>query len=222
MSSRLTLAGLGLGAAAALAILVAIVVLVPEPLSAGSGPSASAPAASPGASAPIGSPTVGSAAPATAGPGGTVDPNAAFHVGQPAPALSLPQLGGGRIELAALRGQPVWLTFMATTCPSCRDEFPLMTGFAARYAQSGLVVIAIDVREDEGLVAAFAQGLNAAIPIGLDADGTAGAAWGAVALPVHFWIDRDGVIRAGALSGIGPDIMATDLQTILPGVTVTP
>ena len=111
---------------------------------------------------------------------------------------------------------------MQTTCPPCVDEFPLMNGFAARYADTGLVVIAIDIREEEGTVAAFAQSLNAAFPIGLDADGAAAAAWGALALPVHFWVDRDGIVRAGALGGIGPDVMAENLATILPGVDVTP
>ena len=46
--------------------------------------------------------------------------------------------------------------------------------------------------------------------------------WGAVALPVHFWIDRDGIVRDGALGGIGPDIMAAGVAKILPDVEVTP
>jgi hypothetical protein len=83
-------------------------------------------------------------------------------------------------------------------------------------------VIAIDVREDERAVAAFAEGLKAVFPLGLDADGKAAPAWDAIALPVHFWIDSDGFIRDGALGGIGPDVMVDGLRTILPGVDVTP
>ena len=60
------------------------------------------------------------------------------------------------------------------------------------------------------------------MPVGLDPEGDAQADWGAYALPVHFWVDASGIIRAGALGGIGPDIMATNLETILPGVDVTP
>ena len=45
-------------------------------------------------------------------------------------------------------------------------------------------------------------------PIGLDRDGAAQDAWGALALPVHFWVDAEGIVRDGALGGIGPDIMA--------------
>jgi cytochrome c biogenesis protein CcmG, thiol:disulfide interchange protein DsbE len=97
-----------------------------------------------------------------------------------------------------------------------------MNGFAARYADSGLVVVAIDVKEEEGLVAAFAQHLAATFPLGLDGDGHVAETWDAIALPVHFWIDADGIVRDGALGGIGPDVMAKGLRTILPGVDVKP
>jgi hypothetical protein len=96
-----------------------------------------------------------------------------------------------------------------------------MAGFAARYESTGLVIVAIDVREDEATVNAFATQLGVALPIGLDVDGKAQDAWRAYALPVHFWIDADGIVRDGALGGIGPDVMAAGLKTILPGVDVT-
>src|SRR5215203_7156370 len=99
---------------------------------------------------------------------------------------------------------------------------PRMNGYAARYADQGLVVLAVDVREDEARVDAFAKELGLVFPVGLDADGAAQANWGALALPVHFWIDAEGIVRDGALGGIGPDIMAEGLEAILPGVEVTP
>jgi thiol-disulfide isomerase/thioredoxin len=131
-------------------------------------------------------------------------------------------VGGGTIELSALKGKPVWVNFMQTMCPPCQDEFPLMNGYSARYADDGLVVIAVDVNEDEADVASFATSMDTAFPMGLDSDGTAQQAWGAYGLPVHFWIDKDGIVRDGALGGIGADVMARGLQTILPGVVVTP
>jgi len=88
--------------------------------------------------------------------------------------------------------------------------------------EDGLVVLAIDVKEEEGVVAAFAEGLGTTFPLGLDTDGSAAARWDAVALPVHFWIDRDGIIRDGALGGIGADVMARGVASILPSVDVTP
>jgi cytochrome c biogenesis protein CcmG/thiol:disulfide interchange protein DsbE len=214
-------AGLLVGVATAVALLAGIVAFIPEPnLETPTNPPPSARPSVPPEPAGSSSATPASHAPsespvATEGSG-------LFHVGEPAPALVVPQVGGGTIDLAALRGKPVWVNFMATWCPPCQDEFPLMNGFAAQYADEGLVVVAIDVKEEEGLVAAFAQGLAATFPLGLDSDGRVSEAWDAVALPVHFWIDADGIIRDGSLGGIGPDIMAAGLETILPGVDVRP
>ena len=48
----------------------------------------------------------------------------------------MPQVGGGTIDLANLKGKPVWVNFMGTDCPPCQDEFPLMNGFAAATAKT--------------------------------------------------------------------------------------
>ena len=224
MWSRLSIvAGLLAGIATAALVLGGIVAFTPDPVpSATPVPDPSLAVASPTTSAAASGP-LASASPGASGPGATEDPGAIFMVGQPAPPLVVPQVGGGTIDLANLRGQPVWVNFMGTYCPPCVDEFPLMNGFAARYAEQGLVVLAIDVKEEEGVVAAFAEGLGTTFPLGLDRDGSVADAWGAgAALPIHFWIDQDGIIRDGALGGIGPDIMARGLQTIMPDVTVTP
>ncbi len=180
------------------------------------------PSASSSAPAASGSVLPSAAGSASTGPSGSAGA-ALFHVGEPAPPLIVAQVGGGTIDLAKLKGKPVWVNYMGTYCPPCQDEFPLMNGFAARYQDTGLVILAIDVKEDEGTVANFATLMNAVFPLGLDSDGAYADAWDAsAALPMHFWIDAAGVIRYGAAGGIGPEVMAAGLQTILPGVTVTP
>jgi len=227
MSSRLSiLAGLLAGVLVAVVVLGGILYFAPEP------GAAETPAPQP--SIPIGPSPSPSVAASPSAPGASASPSSSavpssgsslaglFHVGEQAPALSVPQVGGGTIDLTNLRGKPVWVNFMATNCPPCLDEFPLMNGFAARYGDKGLVILAIDVKEEEGPVAAFSDQLSATFPLGLDLDGSAQQRWGALALPVHFWIDKDGIIRDGALGGIGPDIMARGLSAIMPGVNVTP
>ena len=215
------IAGLVAGVAVAALVFGGIVAFAPDPPP----PSSAAPSFAIATGGPSAGPSAltsgspGASANGSAGASGSTGP---FHVGQPAPALVVPQVGGGTIDLANLKGKPVWINFMATWCPPCQDEFPLMNGFAARYANTGLVVIAVDVKEEEGAVASFAEGLGATFPLGLDTDGSAAGRWDAVALPVHFWIDADGIVRDGALGGIGPDVMANGLKTILPGVAVTP
>jgi len=237
------LAGLLAGVLVAGGILAAFVFVGPNPVGLHPTPSPtdavsatpSAPVVSPSASAipspsassipsigPSASPSASNPAGSGASPAGTDAAQTGFHVGQAAPALVVPQLGGGTIDLSTMRGKAVWVNFMQTTCADCVAEFPLMNGFEARNSDKGLIVVAVDIREDEGTVASFATRLNTRFPIGLDADGAAQRAWATYALPIHFWIDRTGIVRAGALGGIGRDVMAANLAKILPGVNVTP
>lgn len=221
MASRLSIvAGLAAGVVVAFALLAGFIFVGPDPGGPPSSASASPSAGPTGTGTPI-APTQ-SAASSTPSASGSDAVAENFHIGQAAPVLVVPQVGGGTIDLAALKGKAVWINFMQTTCEECLVEFPLMNGFAARYAEAGLVIVAIDIREEEGAVASFAQSLNATFPLGLDSDGAAQRTWGAFALPMHFWIDSAGIVRDGALGGIGGDIMAGAVRKILPGVEVTP
>jgi thiol-disulfide isomerase/thioredoxin len=236
MGPRLSvLAGLVAGVLVAVAVLAGVILAVPAaaPPSVAPAQSASAtgesPSPSPTASVVASASASAGASPSESAPSASAgSPSASggettnFHVGSAAPALVITQVGGGTIDLTSLKGKAVWINFMQTTCPPCLDEFPLMNGFAVRYADNDLVIIAVDIREDESTVAEFATRLKASFPLGLDTDGAAQQAWGAYGLPVHFWIDKTGVVRDGALGGIGGDVMARGVGAILPGVEVTP
>jgi thiol-disulfide isomerase/thioredoxin len=177
-------------------------------------------AAPPTVEPPAPSPSPSPSPEPTAGPS-TPPGSSAFGIGEPAPPLRLPRVGGETVDLADFRGRPVWVNFMATWCPPCVDELPRMAGFLARHEDSGLVILAVDVGEDEATARAFFEDLEVDVPVALDRTGDAQDVWGAYALPVHFWVDGAGVVRYGALGGIGPDIMAEGLATIVDG-PVTP
>jgi cytochrome c biogenesis protein CcmG/thiol:disulfide interchange protein DsbE len=220
MGSRLSIAaGLVAGVIVALVLLVAFIFVGPDPGGPRASASASPAAVASGAPGPSTAPSGESSSPVASGGSGEV---ANFHMGELAPSLIVPQVGGGTIDLVVLKGQPVWINFMQTTSEPSKAEFPLMQGFADRYTEQGLVVIAIDIREDEETVLAFAQGLNSTLPLGLDTDGAAQQAWGAFALPMHYWIDKDGIVQDAASSGIGAETLVRGLTKILPGVEVTP
>jgi len=226
MGSRLSIAaGLVAGVIVALVLLVAFIFVGPDPgqprasAGASASPAADASGAASGAPSPSAGPSGGSSSPVASGGSGQV---ANFHMGEPAPSLIVPQVGGGTIDLAVLKGKPVWINFMQTTSEASKAEFPLMQGFADRYTEQDLVVIAVDIREDEETVLAFAQGLDSTLPLGLDTDGAAQQSWGAFALPMHYWIDKDGIVQDAASDGIGAETMLRGLTKILPGVEVTP
>jgi peroxiredoxin len=213
--------GLAVGAAAALGLAVAVYSLVPV------APAPTVPpTATPVAVLPTPTPFPTPAATASPVPGGSTGPSPTRSpspfplVGQPAPPLVAPGLDGTTIDLAAYRGKPVWIVFTGTYAPPSRDEYPLMNGFAVRYAATGLVVLAVHVKEDAATVQPFVDGLNVTFPVALDGDGSRAATWDALALPVHYWIDEAGIVRDAALGGLGPEQMALRLGTILPGVTI--
>jgi thiol-disulfide isomerase/thioredoxin len=209
-------AGLALGVATAVGVALVVYSLVPE-APAPTAPATPTPAAV--VETPAATPTATEAP--TPEPSASRSPSPFPLVGQAAPPLVVAGLDGSTLDLAAYRGKPVWVVFTGTYCPPCRDEYPLMNGYAVRYAEAGLVVLAVHVNEDAATVQPFVEALNVTFPVGLDGDGSRAKAWDAVALPVHYWIDGEGIVRDAALGGLGPDQMASGLGSILPGVTAS-
>ncbi len=59
---------------------------------------------------------------------------------------------GYRKLLQEYRGKPVLVTFWATWCEPCRDEFPMLNEVIKEYAPKGLKVIGVSLDEDGDLI----------------------------------------------------------------------
>src|SRR5580704_18253304 len=68
---------------------------------------------------------------------------AVAEVGQPAPALVVPELNDQTFDLSALRGKVVVINFWATWCQPCRQEMPALTAFYRQYHSKGVEMIGI-------------------------------------------------------------------------------
>lgn len=115
-----------------------------------------------------------------------------LRIGATAPPATLVTLDHQRISTVDLVGQVVILTFWATWCAPCRDELPLLSSYAVRYAAAGLRVLgfSLDTADELPAVRRVAQILS--FPVGLLANSSApgyGRIW---RLPVNFTIDRAG------------------------------
>ncbi|MEO7118736.1 MAG: TlpA disulfide reductase family protein [Candidatus Limnocylindrales bacterium] len=157
----------------------------------------------------------------TSSPSPTPSVAVGLNVGDTAPGLKLFQLGGGEIDTGALVGQPLWINFMATWCPPCRDELPQMARLQGELAEN-MTIIVIDIGEDEATVDAFMNSLEIDLPTGLDVDSAAQRAWGAYALPVHYWIDAEGKVAGFLYGGADRSQFIGGIHTVLPDIDLRP
>src|ERR1700751_5803331 len=54
--------------------------------------------------------------------------------------------------LADYKGTPLVVTFWATWCEPCRDEYPMLNELAKQYAPQGLKVVGISLDQDGDLI----------------------------------------------------------------------
>lgn len=54
--------------------------------------------------------------------------------------------------VAQYRGKPLLITFWATWCEPCRDEFPMLNELVKQYAPKGLHVVGVNLDQDGDLI----------------------------------------------------------------------
>jgi thiol-disulfide isomerase/thioredoxin len=54
--------------------------------------------------------------------------------------------------LSQYRGKPLLVTFWATWCEPCRDEYPMLNELAKQYAPQGLQVVGVNLDDDGDLI----------------------------------------------------------------------
>ena len=127
-----------------------------------------------------------------------------------APDFNLRDANGGMSSLSGYRGSLVLLNFWATWCGPCREEMPSMEALSRNFGGQGLVVVAVNQRENAALVNRFmkTQGLNFATP--LDIDGRVAQSYRVYGIPATYLIDRTGQpigLKSGPKDWAAPDVV---------------
>ncbi len=109
-------------------------------------------------------------------------------------------LQGYQKILQHYRGKPLLMTFWATWCEPCRDEYPMLNELAKEYAPKGLQVVGVDFDQDGDLILMrrFLARYKPIFPNYRKKKGDEDAFSAAVmagyngALPASFFYDKDG------------------------------
>jgi cytochrome c biogenesis protein CcmG/thiol:disulfide interchange protein DsbE len=134
-------------------------------------------------------------------------------VGMIAPALTVPLVTGGEMDLNSLRGHDVLLNVWATWCGPCRREMPALERLA-REQTGRLVVIAVDQGEAPATARDFAKRFGVTFPVAADPEQRLGTQLHLVGMPSSFFIDKKGVIREAVDGEMTYDVMLRKAQQI--------
>jgi thiol-disulfide isomerase/thioredoxin len=114
------------------------------------------------------------------------------------PALAQPTLGGGRSDLRDLKGRVVLVNFWATWCDPCRAEMPSFERLRAKLHGRPFEVLTVNFGENPERIREFLERQRIDLPVLLDRDKEAAAAWHAGGLPMTFLVDARGRVRYSA------------------------
>ena len=135
---------------------------------------------------------------------------AAPQIGEAAPDFTAADIDGEEVRLSEIEGE-AWVVFMATWCAQCRVEAPdVETTHAER---DDITVIAVYVGEDAATVDAYAERLGLTFHQIPDTDNDIARAYGAGAIPHHFFLDSDGIVRDVRFGALGPRQIEEALAT---------
>jgi peroxiredoxin len=109
--------------------------------------------------------------------------------------FSLSSLDGEKkIELKDLKGKPLIINFWASWCGPCREEMPFLEKSWNYYKDKGVTFLGIDVLDEEKSAKAFINVFGISYLNLKDSTGEVANVYGVIALPVTFFIDREGKI----------------------------
>jgi cytochrome c biogenesis protein CcmG, thiol:disulfide interchange protein DsbE len=116
---------------------------------------------------------------------------------QPAPDFDLGVLGeGSRVRLQDERSRPLLVNFWASWCIPCREEFPLFREARSHPANADLEILGVVYQDSSEAALEFMRAQQADWRALADPEGAVATAYGVLAPPMTFYVDRGGVVRA--------------------------
>ena len=136
--------------------------------------------------------------------------------GQATPVFELAKMQNGSLRFPQdLKGKVVAIRFWADWCPFCKTEMRDIEPVYLEYKDQGLVILAINVRQDQKTVQAFINDLDISYNVLLDESGEVARTYGVSSLPISFFIGRDGTLQTRLLGESTPEAFESIVQELL-------
>lgn len=106
-------------------------------------------------------------------------------------ATSLPA-SASDLDLARYRGKVVIVDFWASWCKPCRESIPWLNEMRSRYAETGLVVIGVNVDADHADAEKFLRDVPIRFDVVFDPAGDIAQRYKVAGMPTTMFFDRSG------------------------------
>lgn len=141
----------------------------------------------------------------------------ALKAGDLAPDFTLPSLDGNQVRFEEFQGTAVLLNFWASWCGPCRLEMPAIQERFNTHAPE-LAVLAVNIGESADTARNFSDELGLTFPVVLDEGGLVQKEYTVNALPVTFFIDEKGYVRARHVGILSESLLDKYLVEIGVGI----
>ncbi len=163
---------------------------------------------------------------ATTNAAGKNSANASPNANKPSePDVTFPQLQGGDLPLASLKGKVVLVNFWQTYCAPCLEETPWLIAFQDKYASQGFTILGVSMdSEGKTTVDPFVaktkfdvDGKQEAMnyPILVGNEDIAEKFGGLIGYPTSILISRDGKVVERFIGEIDKNELNKDIETQL-------
>ncbi len=148
--------------------------------------------------------------------GSSSDPKGAsapVGIGDAAPPFTMAGIDSHQVSLRSTHGSPTIVTFGASWCHPCREEYPRLQRAAMQHPE--LKILGVDEDDLPSAMRDFMRNVGASWPVGTDTVGSVRARYGVTGLPEIYFIARDGTIRGHIRGDLSTATLTTEVAKIL-------